>query len=359
MAAKPISIQFIDGKPTYAASDTLKPQFAEVGVGASNINLKDDAGRLVIGAEIKATEATQTDSIPTKGQLDTAVGGVQGNLDTAVGDLQGQITQNGEDISGLDGRLDTAEGTITAHGGTLTTHGEDIAALDGRVDGHDATLTDHGERITAVEGEVDTLQSDMSAVLANNPKEQSFISNGVDTVFNLTEFQVSADNAVRDMELFVDGRRMIVDVAGGLDEDYRKNSTAQFELAYAVLAGKRITAYKQGTSVATGGSGGSVLTVKDEGSAVESAVIEINFTGAGVEATRSDAGRVTVNIPGGGGGGSDLEAIIVDIQPSTVGGHSVGTLEKPWAAIFVKDEVTDDIWKISVASGVFGAVKVN
>ncbi len=55
-----------------------------------------------------------------------------------------------------------------------------------------------------------------------------------------------------------------------------------------------------GTTLNASGSGGS-LTVQDEGSTLSTAVTSLNFTGAGVTATGTAS--VTVNIPGGSGGG--------------------------------------------------------
>lgn len=61
----------------------------------------------------------------------------------------------------------------------------------------------------------------------------------------------------------------------------------------------------------TPGSGGTPLTVKDEGSDVSTTVVSIDFTGAGVDATGGDA--VSVSIPGGGGGsGSTYRNTVVD-----------------------------------------------
>lgn len=55
------------------------------------------------------------------------------------------------------------------------------------------------------------------------------------------------------------------------------------------------------TIVHSGGTG-SAITAKDEGTTLTAAMASINFTGAGVTATAS-GNDVTVNIPGGGGGG--------------------------------------------------------
>ena len=59
--------------------------------------------------------------------------------------------------------------------------------------------------------------------------------------------------------------------------------------------------WKPGT-VSSGSSGSSALEVLDEGTPLDTAVVQINFTGAGVTATASGH-DITVNIHGGGGGG--------------------------------------------------------
>lgn len=52
-------------------------------------------------------------------------------------------------------------------------------------------------------------------------------------------------------------------------------------------------------------SGGSAITVQDEGTTLTTALTSLNFTGSGVTATNT-GGAVTVNVPGGGGGSSTL-----------------------------------------------------
>jgi hypothetical protein len=51
----------------------------------------------------------------------------------------------------------------------------------------------------------------------------------------------------------------------------------------------------------------STLTVKDEGVVVDASVTEMDFAGAGVTVTPVAGGKVLVTIPGGGGGGLNLE----------------------------------------------------
>ena len=52
-------------------------------------------------------------------------------------------------------------------------------------------------------------------------------------------------------------------------------------------------------------SGGSALTIQDEGSALSTAATTINFVGAGVTATGAGATK-TITINGGGGGSSSF-----------------------------------------------------
>ena len=61
--------------------------------------------------------------------------------------------------------------------------------------------------------------------------------------------------------------------------------------------------FVNGYAVSTGSSGGSALTVKDEGTNLTTGATSLNFVGSGVIATVA-GNDVTVTISGGGGGGS-------------------------------------------------------
>jgi len=65
-------------------------------------------------------------------------------------------------------------------------------------------------------------------------------------------------------------------------------------------------------------SGGTALTVQDEGSALSTAATTLNFTGSGVTASGTGATK-TITISGGGGGG-----LTSDSQYNTVGGTNAG-----------------------------------
>jgi hypothetical protein len=68
----------------------------------------------------------------------------------------------------------------------------------------------------------------------------------------------------------------------------------------------------------SGGSGGSPLSVEDEGSLVSSGVTVLNFVGNGVVASEASAGIVTIAISGiAGSGGSYTESITPPSSPDT------------------------------------------
>lgn len=69
---------------------------------------------------------------------------------------------------------------------------------------------------------------------------------------------------------------------------------------------------------ATGGGGGSAITVRDEGSIIDTGLTELNFTGAGVTASQTSPGIIEVSIAGGGGSGTD-ESVKVSSNDTTAG----------------------------------------
>jgi hypothetical protein len=67
----------------------------------------------------------------------------------------------------------------------------------------------------------------------------------------------------------------------------------------------------------------------------------------------ADNGSILVGV-----GGTDLTNIDVDIQPDTDGGRDVGTAAKSFNALWLKDTVTGDAYRLEVTSGVLQAVLV-
>ena len=61
-------------------------------------------------------------------------------------------------------------------------------------------------------------------------------------------------------------------------------------------------------------SGTISISVADEGSQVDGRTSTINFVGSGVDATSDGNGNVTVTIPGGSGGVSGIDVIIMEVS---------------------------------------------
>ena len=200
----------INGQPGYKPSDTLNVRFNEVGIGSSNLLLREDAGALRSDAQFKVPAGLASDDAVNKAQLDAA-----------GASFQGQITANDNDIISLQSQI--------------TSNDVDIANLDGRV--------------TINEGDITTINSTLSGILSNEPDEQQFFGDGSTKLYNVTQFTLDVDNTKFDVEVFVDGRKYRQDTAGGLTEDFRKNSTTQIEFAVAPTNGSRIIVYAVGTAV--------------------------------------------------------------------------------------------------------------
>lgn len=97
---------------------------------------------------------------------------------------------------------------------------------------------------------ISKLHNEIVAINTNNPGEYVDVGDGITTLYTLP-FLVDPDNAVRDLEGFVDGRRQNVAADGNFDQPYknfRKVSTTQVEFAIAPPVGRVIVFWKQGTS---------------------------------------------------------------------------------------------------------------
>lgn len=175
------------------------------------------------------------------------------------------------------------------------------------VDDNDASTKSQMETaVGAVQTDLDTqvgiLDARITAFEANVPKEYRELATEGQTLINVTGMSFDADNAVLDIELYVGGRRLKQSVTGDLDEDFRKNSSSQLEMAYALSEDEEIVVWKQGTS--SGGGGGGAIGIYDEGSLVDGAVSTINFVGTGVTVSEVSPGVVQVAVDAGGGGGA-------------------------------------------------------
>lgn len=338
MAAENLVIVLIGGPSgtTHKQSKDLEMQLKSLGIGTSNIQITDLAGVLQIAARLKVLDATEADDVATKGQLDTAIATVSGNVGSAQGDitalttsinseivdrtnadlnLQSQITSNDTDIANLQTETGTLQSQITANDADIaqlqtdvsdeatariaadTSLSTGVTTLDGRVDGHDTSIS--------------SLQSSLTSIQNNKPKEETQTAGaGGQSVFTLASLSVDPDNTIYDIEAYIDGRRMLLDPAGGLTKGFRKNTATEIEFSETVPEGAEVTFWKQGTS------------------------------------------------SGGGGGSTDLESIAVNPKPTVNGGNSLGDGVHAWSGVFLKDKNTADVWQLEVIDGVFQATLV-
>lgn len=94
---------------------------------------------------------------------------------------------------------------------------------------------------------IDKLNASLSSFLTNTPKQEEFLVGvGGQQIFNIAGFTFDADNAIFDIEAFIDGRRVVQDPAGGTARDFRKTSTSQVTFSFVVPEGRTVTFWKQG-----------------------------------------------------------------------------------------------------------------
>lgn len=332
MAAIDTLIQIQQGnKVGLRESKELELWFKSLGIGTDNIQVRQSAsGELEIVAKLKVADGTDATHVVTKQQLTAATGSVLADvsaLTTRVSTAESDIdalevreTNAEAAIVALDDRLDTAEATIVTHTANIATNVTSIATNTANIATNatniatnTANIAGHETRITGAETNIGQLQADLGTIQANTPDEQEFTTGGVVATFTLTQFAVNASNLVRDIEVFVDGRRQMQATSGTFsgNKTWRKNSTSQIELSVVPPAGRVVTVWKQGTAVVVSG-----------------------------------------------GGGTDLQNITVNPQPLTNGSKSLGTSTKGWDGVNVKDVTNAQVWKIQVNGGVLEAIAV-
>jgi hypothetical protein len=251
--------------------------------------------------------------------------------------------------------------------------------------------------------EINELQNACAAILANTPKRQVFLSPpGGTTIITLNplEFSVENDNTRMDVDLFIDGRWQPQSLLGDFtDGAYRKNSTTEIEFAELVTENKEIIVIKRDAGgifanavkiqrfIATVGGQTTfdlnplVFTVLDDNTELDAdyyvngrwqkQTITDDFADGAVRKNSLTQVETAEPVPegqeftvvrrtpngGGGGGSTDLQNIAVDL--GFLSQNSVGTLAKPAGSVILRDEVTTDIWKLSMVSGVLQIVKIN
>jgi len=193
-----------------------------------------------------------------------ALGGAKTLTKVAIGSVPDDphsyviAIRSGNNIYFRDGALELKGDAASSTGGRINDITQDLLTFMGATDESDSdpdypssispsTVVDNGDPLTTA---IDKLNNELIAIIDNNPGKQSFtVGVGGQSVFNLTLFQVDPDNAIEDVECFIDGRwQPLCNVGDFSTGSFRKNSLTQVETAETVPEGKKVVFWKQGTS---------------------------------------------------------------------------------------------------------------
>lgn len=147
------------------------------------------------------------------------------------------------------------------------------------------------------------------------------------------------------------------------------------EIAINTYDGKMYTKQSDGTTeniVQIGGTGGSSLSVKDEGTTLTAGAASMNFVGAGVTATNV-GNNVTVTIAGGGGGGTTTNALTFNTSGTgdsspvvfdgsvahTISYNSIGAAASGHNHTGVYQPLDTDLTNIAALTGTSGFLTTN
>lgn len=156
---------------------------------------------------------------------------------------------------------------------------------------------------------ISVLDAAVDSILTDTAKEETLtVTNPLgETVFTTTFF-FSANNALKDIQVFVNDRRMIQGVNFNKTDDHTITFTESIPL-------------------------NSLVTIREE---------RTGGSGSG----------------GGGGGSTDLENIDVDMAPDTDGARSIGKSTKAFKALYLKDQVTGNIYRIEMSNGTLQGILI-
>jgi hypothetical protein len=154
---------------------------------------------------------------------------------------------------------------------------------------------------------ISKLDAALAAIQNNTAKEENFtVGAGGQTIFNTTNIQFAVSNTIPDIQVYVNGQKQIQAQDGNpANGDFVKNTNQQIQFSYTVPEN-------------------AIVTIRQE------------RTGGG----------------GGGGGGVDLTNIVVNMSPSVNGGQSVGTVAKGFSALYLKDTMSAQVYRLDMVSGV-------
>lgn len=249
--------------------------------------------------------------------------------------------------------------------------------------------------------EINAIQNAIGAILANKPEMQVFTASEGQTLFDLTMFEFENDNTRLDIEVTLSGRWQIISALGDFtDGSWRKNSTTQIEFAEGISAGTKVTVTKRDAGAIyantikyqrfVAGVGGQSLFTLDplifkvnpddsvidaeytidgrwqipsllgdftDGSVRKNTNIQVETATPVLEGKEFVVYMRTPNGAATNGGGADLSNINEDLEFITP--RSVGTLPGPANSVILKDQMTTDIWELTVSNGVLGITKIN
>lgn len=119
---------------------------------------------------------------------------------TEVTGMQDDIAENAEAISGVAGRMDTAEGKITALEGAVTTKAEQetVDGIGGRVTTAEGKITTLEGKMTTAEGEIDALQGDMTQAQTDIAALQEKFGDGENSVSDMIADAVAVETSARE-----------------------------------------------------------------------------------------------------------------------------------------------------------------
>jgi len=146
-----------------------------------------------------------------------------------------------------------------------------------------------------------TLQAQLDILNGNNPVEELItVGAGGATIFNASLFSFSPLNTDLDAEVYVNGVYQTIDQAGGLDKDWRKNSSSQIEFSYLIPEGAKVGIRLQGTSSGVGGGEANSMSNVGTGAGVYKEKLGVEFKlktikgGSGVTVT-DDANELVLS----------------------------------------------------------------
>ena len=135
---------------------------------------------------------------------------------TEVTGMQEDISENASAISGVAGRMTTAEGKITTLEGAVATKAEQsvVDGIDGRVTTVEGKVTALEGKMTTAESDIDGLQGDMTQAQTDIAALQEKFGDGENSVSDMISDAVAVETSAR--ETAVSGVQSQVDALSGV-----------------------------------------------------------------------------------------------------------------------------------------------